>query len=74
MLGFLYGFIARDSGGKDVFVQSPRLTDRASALSTRDKLSLSMLSRAERARSRKGALGLGRGRRRSERRMHQAIG
>jgi hypothetical protein len=32
MLHFLYGFMARDSGGKDVFVQSPRLTDRASAL------------------------------------------
>jgi cold shock CspA family protein len=48
MLDFLYGFMARDSGGKDVFVQSPRLTDRASALSTRDKLSLSMLLRAER--------------------------
>jgi cold shock CspA family protein len=47
MLHFLYGFMARDSGGKDVFVQSPRVTDRASALSTRDKLSLSMLSRAE---------------------------
>ena len=30
MLYFLYGFMARDSGGKDVFVQSPRLTDRAS--------------------------------------------
>ena len=37
MLHFLYDFMARDSGGKDVFVQSPRLTDRASALSTRDK-------------------------------------
>ena len=32
MLYFLYGFMARDSGGKDVFVQSPRLTDRASPL------------------------------------------
>ena len=48
MLHFLYGFMARDSGGKDVFVQFPRLTDRASALSTRDNPSLSILSRAER--------------------------
>jgi hypothetical protein len=74
MLHFLYGFMARDSGGKDVFVQSPRLTDRASALSTRDNPSLSILSRAERDSNREGALGLGRGRDGSERRMHQAIG
>jgi len=48
MLHFLYDFMARDSGGKDLFAQSPRLTDRASALSTRDKRWSWMLSRAER--------------------------
>jgi cold shock CspA family protein len=42
MLHFLYGLMARDNGGKDVFVLSPRVTDRASAFWTRDKLSLSM--------------------------------
>jgi cold shock CspA family protein len=46
MLRFFDGFIVRDSGGKDVFVHIARLNDRTSALSARDKLSSSILSRA----------------------------
>ena len=70
-----YGFIARDSGGKDVFVHISAL-ERSGITSSRRRTTRDRrcCRGPKGTRSRKGALGLGRGRRGSERRMHQAIG
>ena len=55
MLHFLYGFIARDSGGKDVFARVSALERSESALSARDKLSSSVFEGRKGARSRSRA-------------------
>ena len=76
MLHFLYGFIARDSGGKDVFAHVSALERSDISTLGEGQAVVVECSRAERGpepKPCKGALGLGRGRR-SERRMHQAIG
>ena len=77
MLHYCTATSSRTAAAKMCWSMSPRLDDHTSALAARDKPSSSMLSRAKRAPEPmpgKGALGLGWGRRRSQRRMYQAIG
>ena len=65
-----YGFIAQDSGGKDVFVHVSAL--ERSGISTLDEgqeVIVDVVEGRKGTRGRKGALGLGRGRDGSERRM-----
>ena len=76
MLHFLYGFIARDSGSKDVFAHDFAL-ERPDISTLGEGQAVVVGVRGPKGgpepKPCKGALGLGRGRR-SERRMHQAIG